>query len=100
MDFLHYDTRINCLTGAIISETHTRHKYILLNKIQSSTSFLLLYNHLCHQSNKGSCQKNLLNNVHKEVFSIKENGQEGNKQQDKQIYVRDRISWVSLKMMR
>ncbi len=28
MDFLHYYTRIKCLTGAIISETHTRHKYI------------------------------------------------------------------------
>jgi hypothetical protein len=40
-----------------------------------------------------------LNNVHKEVFSIKENGQEGNKQQDKQIYVRDRISWASLKSL-
>jgi hypothetical protein len=23
VDFLHYVTRINCLTGAIISETHT-----------------------------------------------------------------------------
>jgi hypothetical protein len=44
-------------------------------------------------------KKNLLNNVHKEVFSIKENGQEGNKQQDKQIYVRDRISWASLKSL-
>ncbi len=28
VDFLHYYTRIKCLTGAIISETHTRHKYI------------------------------------------------------------------------
>ncbi len=28
VDFLHYVTRINCLTGAIISETHTTNKYI------------------------------------------------------------------------
>ncbi len=28
VDFRHYNTRIKCLTGAIISETHTRHKYI------------------------------------------------------------------------
>jgi hypothetical protein len=31
VDFLHYVTRINCLTGAIISETHTRHKHVLIN---------------------------------------------------------------------
>jgi len=31
VDFLHYVTRINCLTGAIISQTHTRHKHILIN---------------------------------------------------------------------
>jgi hypothetical protein len=31
VDFLHYDTRINCLTGAIISETHTRHKMYINN---------------------------------------------------------------------
>ncbi len=28
MDFLRYYTRIKSLTGAIISETYTRHKYI------------------------------------------------------------------------
>ena len=28
VDFLHYITRINCLTGAITSETQTRNKYI------------------------------------------------------------------------
>ncbi len=32
VDFLHYVSRINCLTGAIISETHTRHKHILITK--------------------------------------------------------------------
>jgi hypothetical protein len=37
VDFLHYYTRIKCLTGAIISETHTRHKYIYyLNTILHS----------------------------------------------------------------
>jgi hypothetical protein len=28
VDFLHYVTKINCLTGATISETHIRNKYI------------------------------------------------------------------------
>jgi hypothetical protein len=28
VDFLHYITRINCLTGAITSETQTNNKYI------------------------------------------------------------------------
>jgi hypothetical protein len=32
VDFLHYVTRINCLTGAIISETHTTNKYIYIPK--------------------------------------------------------------------
>jgi hypothetical protein len=32
VDFLHYVTRINCLTGAIISETHTTNKYIYITK--------------------------------------------------------------------
>jgi hypothetical protein len=32
VDFLHYVTRINCLTGATISETHTTNKYIYKTK--------------------------------------------------------------------
>jgi hypothetical protein len=32
VDFLHYNTRINCLTGAIISETRHDIKYILITK--------------------------------------------------------------------
>jgi hypothetical protein len=32
VDFLHYVTRINSLTGAIISETHTTNKYIYITK--------------------------------------------------------------------
>jgi hypothetical protein len=32
VDFLHYVTRINCLTGATISETHTTNKYIYITK--------------------------------------------------------------------
>jgi hypothetical protein len=28
VDFLHYVTQTNCLTGAIIRETHIRNKYI------------------------------------------------------------------------
>ncbi len=32
MDFLHYVTRINCLTGAIISETHITNKFIYITK--------------------------------------------------------------------
>ncbi len=32
VDFLHYNSRINCLTGAIISETRHDIKYILITK--------------------------------------------------------------------
>jgi hypothetical protein len=40
VDFLHYDTMINCFTGAIISETHIRHKYILVTKCSPPQYYL------------------------------------------------------------
>ncbi len=46
VDFLHYNTRINCLTGAIISETRTRYKIYNNNYMQSSTVLTYCMQHL------------------------------------------------------
>jgi hypothetical protein len=42
VDFLHYITRINCLTGAIISETHTTNRYIFITKYNPSQYSILV----------------------------------------------------------
>jgi hypothetical protein len=43
MDFLHYITRINCLTGAITSETHITNKYIYITKYDPPQLFCLVW---------------------------------------------------------
>jgi hypothetical protein len=42
VDFLHYVTRINCLNGAIISETHTTNKYIYITKYDPPQCYFFL----------------------------------------------------------
>ncbi len=49
VDFLHYVTRINCLTGATISETHTTNKYIYTNQYDPPQYLLFKTNQIRFQ---------------------------------------------------